>query len=140
MTPNEDRDSTVAIETGFDDSGQIYKIPNRRNQPFTNKFEDEYKQVGMEYAMTDQMYPIAVVPRYSKDFKPGKENPFAGKGNYYLMIYGPYCVAMNCTSKKIRFPVPAEFVGAEIISGSKSTASKKQAIEGKETLVLYRKQ
>jgi len=110
------------------------------SQSFHSKFEEEYKKQGMDYSMADQEYPIAVVPKFVKDFKPGDENLFAGKGKYYLMTYGPYCIAMNCTSKKISFPLPDDFVGAEVLSDTSSKASAKYTLQGKETVVLHRKE
>ena len=87
MTPTEHRDSTIQINTSFNDSGHIYTVPNRTNSAFTDHHEDHYKKAGMDFGMTGRTYPIAVVPRYMKDYRPGKENFFAGKGNYLSLIH-----------------------------------------------------
>ena len=73
-----------------------------------------------------------------KDYRPGKENLFAGKGDYYLMIYGRYCVAMNCTSKTVRFDVPEEFLGAKSVADPAIKATEKFRLKRGETAVFYR--
>ena len=139
MTPKFAYDSTVMINTGFKSSGMQYEIPNRVNMPFNKRFEDEYKQEGKKFSMAGQVYPIAAMPRFFKDFRPGDENLYAGKGTQYLMVYGRYCVAMNCQSKSTNFDVPEDFVGAEILSEStESIAETKYKLKPNETLVLYR--
>ena len=140
MTPTVERDATVMINTGFDGSGAIYKIPNRLNSAFTNKYEEEYKRQGTNYVMADQIIPIAAIPRFIKDFRPGDENLYAGKGNQYLMTYGRYCIAMNCDSRKgITFDIPPEFVGAKVLAGETELAvGAKYKLTPNETLVLYR--
>jgi len=138
ISPNEDRDATVQIKTGFKDSGHIFKVQNRTNAPFKDIFEDHYKDSGMDFGMSGQPYPIAVVPSFMKDYRPGKENLFAGKGDYYLMIYGRYCVAMNCTSKTVRFDVPEEFLGAKSVADPAIKATEKFRLKRGETAVFYR--
>ena len=139
LSPLVERDATIVINTGFDGSGAVHKVRNRVNQPFNNRFEEEYQKQGPKFAMTDVIYPIAAIPSFIKDFKPGKENLYAGKGKQYLMVYGPYCIAMNCTSKKITFEIPSEFVGAEVLSGeTKEDVKAKYKLQGYETLVLYK--
>lgn len=69
--------------------------------------------------MPGQRQPIAVVPVDQLDYAVGTENLYAGKGDLYLMSYGSYFVAMNCTKKNVsNFDLPAEFVGAkDLVSG-----------------------
>ena len=139
ISPTIERDATIAINTGFDGSGAQHTVRNRVNQPFTNRFEDEYKANNPDFAMAEVVYPIAAIPRFITDFKPGKENLYAGKGKQYLMTYGQYCIAMNCESKKFTFEIPREFVGAKVLAGETKTVSKvKYKLQGYETLVLYK--
>ena len=139
LSPTIERDATIAINTGFDGSGAQHTVRNRINQPFTNRYEDDYKKQGPGLAMAEAVYPIAAIPRFIKDFKPGKENLYAGKGNQYLMIYGQYCIAMNCESKKITFDIPPDFIGAKVLAGETETDVKaKYKLQGYETLVLYK--
>jgi len=123
LTPLFQHDATVAIQTVFDGSGQKYEIRNRANMAFTNRYEEEYQQQG----------------KFVTDFKPGKENLYAGKGDQYLLVFGDYCIAMNCSSKKFSFPVPKEFIGAKVLSGESTTEVKsKYRLQSKETLVLFK--
>ena len=140
MTPTVERDATVMINTGFEDSGATHQVRNRTNMAFTKKYEDEYQQQGRKFSMADQIYPIATIPSFIKDFRPGDENLYAGKGQQYLMVYGHYCIAMNCDSRKrITFDIPPEFVGAKVLAGEiKSEVGSKYRIMPNETLVLYK--
>ena len=133
------QDATVAIRTVFDGSGQKHEIRNRTNMAFTTRFEDEYKQQGIKYAMSNQFYPIARIPRFVTNFKPGKENLYAGKGEQYLLTFGDYCIAMNCSSKSFSFPIPEEFVGAKVLSPKSTSEAKSRCrLKAKETLVLFK--
>ena len=139
LSPLMERDATVAINTGFDDSGMSHKVRNRTNLPFKDRFEKEYQKHGPKLAMTDVIYPIAAIPSFIKDFKPGKENLYAGKGTQYLMTYGQYCIAMNCQSKRITFDIPPDFIGAKVLAGkTKTEVRAKYRLQGYETLVLYK--
>ena len=140
MTPTFERDATVVINTRFDGSGARHQIRNRTNMAFTKRYEDEYQKQGPKFSMADQIYPIATIPSFIKDFRAGDENLYAGKGKQYLMVFGQYCIAMNCDSRKrFTFEVPTEFVGAKVLSGETTTApSAKYRMSPNETLVLYR--
>ncbi len=140
LTPNIERDATVWIETRFQDSGEVFKLPDQTNEPFSARYESFYKGEGMYLAVAGEEQPIAKVPRDQENYKPGKENPHAGKGDFYLMRYGSYLIAMNCTRQRsFQFDVPEEFRGStDRVSGSPVTAS---SITAKpwQTIVLVRK-
>ena len=139
MTPVNEYDSTVAINTGFKPSGMKFEIPDRVNQPFTSRFEEDYRKQGTDFAMAHQIYPIAAMPPFIKDFKPGKENLYAGKGTQYLMVYGQYCIAMNCEKKSITFDIPRDFIGAKVLTeGDEKEIKAKYRLKPLETLVLYK--
>lgn len=139
LTPSTERDATVKIETRFNDSGMFYTQPDQTNEPFSRRHEGFYQSEGMSLAVAGEKQPVAKVPADQLDYKLGKENPFAGKGDFYLMEYGPYLIAMNCTKQQsFQFPVPAEFKGAKDLVTGKSVSSTSFAVRPWQTLVLYR--
>jgi len=60
------------------DSGAFYTVPDRTDQIFSHKFDDDYKKAGLHLADAGLRQPIAKVPSAEKDFRPGKENIHAG--------------------------------------------------------------
>jgi len=139
LTPSTERDATIKIETRFKDSGEFFTLPDQTNEPFSRRHEGFYQGEGMSLAVAGEKQPIAKVPADQVDYKPGKENPYAGKGDFYLMEYGPYLIAMNCTKEEsFQFPVPEEFQGAkDLVTGRKMTSAS-AAIRPWQTLVLFR--
>ena len=140
LTPTIERDATVFTETRFTDSGQVYTIPDWTNMGFGKKFEDEYKKEGINLATAGMKLPIAKVPSNNKDFKPGKENIYAGKADLYLLEYGNYFIAMNChSSRSYSFDVPDAFAGSKNLVSGESISKNKLRVEKAQTIVLYRK-
>ncbi len=140
LTPLMERDATVNIETHFRDSGLVYTVQDRTNEPFNGRHEKFYKQAGMQLATAGQKQPIAKVPSSQSEYKPGKENIFAGKGSFYLMEYGPYLVAMNCQAAGSKsFTLPERFGGAvDVVTGQALDAStSRMTLEPLQTVVLY---
>lgn len=96
ITPANERVATVFEDVKFTDSGFKYKRPERVNMAFSDarKFYPNIKS-----ANTGEVLPIAKVPDGVK-FKPGDENSYAGKGEFYTLHYGKYLIGMNCTKDK----------------------------------------
>ncbi|MBK1828699.1 hypothetical protein [Haloferula rosea] len=140
LTPSTERDATVKIETRFKDSGLFFTLPDQTNEPFSRRHEGFYQSQGMTLAVAGEKQPIAKVPADQLDYSPGKENPYAGKGDFYLMHYGPYVIAMNCTRDEVfQFSVPEEFRGVRDLVSGKTSQSSSIAIRPWQTVVLYRK-
>lgn len=140
MTPTIERDAIVRVHTEFKDSGHLFTHPDLTNAPFSQKFEGFYKKEGMHLAVAGQTQPIARVPTEQKDYELGRENIYAGKGEFYLMEYGPYLIAMNCTkNRKIGFDVPEAFRNAkDLANGGSVYGAVKLKTKPGQTMVLYR--
>ena len=142
LTPQIQRDATVRIETRFKDSGKVFTVPNQTNEPFNTRHEKFYQGFGFSLASAGDEQPIAYVPKDQKDWKPGKENAYAGKGDFYLMTYGPYLIAQNCSDKKeAKFEVPEAFMGATNVATGEAIDAKLRMMRlpAEETVVLFRK-
>jgi hypothetical protein len=140
LTPVMERDATVHIQSRFNDSGLTYTIPDQPNMGFGNgRAEGWYKEQGIHNADAGLQQPIAKVPADDVSYKVGKENIHAGKSNFYLMSYGRYFVAMNCTENE-SYPVdiPAEFVGAQDLVSGQLNSTNSVSIAPQQTMVLYR--
>lgn len=95
ITPNFDRVAVVRQDTKFTPSGLIFKRPTGTNAPWgpwLPRYPDEDNS-----ALAGEELPIAKIPD-GIDFKPGQENVYAGKGDLYMLRYGPYLIVMNITS------------------------------------------
>jgi hypothetical protein len=58
LTPVMERDATVHIETRFNDSGEVYTIPDWTNMGFARgRAEDWYEQQGMHLATAGEKQP-----------------------------------------------------------------------------------
>ncbi|MEO5712368.1 MAG: hypothetical protein ABIT37_02685 [Luteolibacter sp.] len=97
ITPVYDRIATVKEEIEYTPSGMEYVRPDWTNFGFGNG--------GPRYpasfisAHAGGKLPIARIPA-GIDFKPGQENLFAGRGDFYQLRYGPYLIAMNMSADK----------------------------------------
>ncbi|MEI6892222.1 MAG: hypothetical protein V5783_08635 [Pontiella sp.] len=140
ITPQMERDVVVRQEIRFNDSGNVFVMPDQANEPFNRRHEKFYKSEGIHLAEAGQEQPIAKVPSKFRDYKPGKENIFAGKGSFYLLEYGDYLIAMNCTKDQaFNFVVPEPFKGAKDLVSGKRLAGKDIAVAPWQTMVLYKK-
>lgn len=140
LTPTMERDATVNITTEFNDSGKTYTLPDWTNMGFGKGREEQYyRNLGMKLAMAGQKQPIANVPRDVKTYETGQENIYAGKGDLYIMTYGSYFVAMNCTDKRsLSIDVPEKFLGGKDLVSGQTCNVQKVRIKPKQTIVLYR--
>ena len=103
ITPTFERLANVHIETKFEDSGMRYTRPDWVNLGFAG-WREWYK--GIHSAHAGEVLPIARIPEGVK-FKPGDENIYAGKADYYELKYGNYVIAINgSTDKTFELSVP----------------------------------
>ncbi|EOR93924.1 hypothetical protein ADIARSV_2917 [Arcticibacter svalbardensis MN12-7] len=138
LGPDFERDATIHIHTEFNNSGLLYTLPDLTDAPFSKGREKDYKDVGMYLAVAGQQQPIAKVPADQTDYEPGKENIFAGKGNFYTMQYGPYLIAMNCTKdKSYSLKIPTKFKGSKDLVEAKSIKTDNITIKPMQTVVLF---
>jgi hypothetical protein len=119
MTPYMERDSIVNIDTVFEDSGEVFTIPDQTNQEFgRGRAESWYADQDIHQAMAGVELPIAKV-RGDDSFVAGQEHIQAGKAQLYTLSYGPYFIAMNCdTEKRFAVEIPSAFSGAkDLVTG-----------------------
>ena len=96
ITPALRRLAVVRQETEFEPSGLFYTRPDWTNMAFANwvQYPDHAHS-----AHAGERLPIAKIPDGIK-FKPGDENVYAGRGQFYRCRYGPYLIGMNCTTDR----------------------------------------
>jgi hypothetical protein len=139
ITPQIERDVIARQETRFNNSGNVFTMPDQANEPFSRRHEKFYKSEGLHLAEAGSEQPIAVVPDKFTDYKPGRENICAGKGIFYLLEYGDYLIAMNCTKdQSFDFEVPDAFIGAKDLVGGKVATGRNAVAEPQQTIVLIR--
>jgi len=138
LTSTIERDVTVNIDSAYSASGDFYTVPDRTDQVFSHKFDDDYKKAGLHLADAGQRYPIAKVPSSEKDYRPGKESIHAGKANVYGMAYGPFCIVMNCGKRADSIPIPAAYNGTKNLVTGVVFKSGKMKVKRGETVVLFR--
>lgn len=97
LTPAFDRIATVLEDVQFTPSGMEYKRPDWTNFGFGNG--GPRYPVAIVSAHAGEKLPIARIPD-GISFKPGQENLFAGRGDFYQLRYGPYLIAMNMSADK----------------------------------------
>ena len=79
------------------------------------------------------------MPESVKGYKPGRENVHAGKGEFYLLRYGKYVIAMNTTTNKTFDFVGPQHAGMirELVSKKNVASSQKISVLPRSTVVLY---
>ena len=134
MTPENDRIANICIESQFEPSGLFF---TRRNWVTLSWLPIRNFYPGIESAHVGEVLPIAKVPG-GIEFKPGEENPYAGKAEFYKMKYGKYLVAMNCTDdKSYDLEVPAGYSNAtDLVTKKKIGNVKLLHIKPRTTVVL----
>ncbi len=97
ITPAFDRIATVHQDERFEPSGLSYTVPDWTDEGFGN---GGYRYPGeLHQAQAGEQMPIARIPA-GVSFKPGDENAYAGKADFYACRYGDYLIGMNCTPAK----------------------------------------
>jgi hypothetical protein len=135
-TPTMDRIAVVQEDTQFTPSGQFYTRPDWTTFGFGNG--GPRYPVAMHSAEAGEKLPIAQVPA-GVTFKPGDENVYAGKGDFYTLRYGNYLIGMNLTTDKtFELKPPADETGAkELVSGKTVNLDAPLKVGPRSTVVLF---
>lgn len=135
ITPVMERLANVYIETKFEDSGMRYTRPDWVNLGFAG-WREWY--TGVHSAHAGEVLPIARIPE-GISFKPGEENAYAGRADYYLLKFGPYMVAMNSsTNKSFELDIPqAKHKVLDLTNGKTEIKGQKMNVPARTTVVLY---
>ncbi len=74
-------------------------------------------------------------------YKVGAENVFAGKGDFYVLPYGDYLIAMNLTADRaFELDVPADFATArDLVRPSVAPGGAGQRTVGPRSTVILRR-
>ncbi|MGJ8640826.1 MAG: hypothetical protein ACSHYA_15660 [Opitutaceae bacterium] len=142
MTPLIERDATVWQKVEFNDSGNVFEVPDMLNAPFNGKLERDYRDGGLGHNLAESgiKQPVAVVPDGFEGYELGKENAYAGKGDFYQLEYGNYLFLMNCTEKKtFDFVIPEHFTNAKDLVSGFTPKIRNIRIRPQQTVVLYKK-
>jgi len=135
-TPTVDQIAVVAEETRFEPSGQFYSRPDWTTFGFGNGGP---KYPGnLHSASAGEKLPIAKVPGDVK-FKPGDENVYCGKTQFYVLRYGNYLIGMNMTTDKTFELTPPSDVSKakELVSGKTMKLAAPIKVAPRSTAVLY---
>jgi hypothetical protein len=114
VTPAYERQAIVREEARFTPLGETYRRPGTVVFGFGNGGAHLKYPPGSlpPSAHAGEELPIAAPPP-GVSFKPGAESVYAGKGDFYLLRYGDYLIAMNTAeAKPASFDVPTEFAAA----------------------------
>ncbi len=135
ITPVMERLANVYIETKFEDSGMRYTRPDWVNLGFAG-WREWY--TGVHSAHAGEVLPIARIPE-GISFKPGEENAYAGRADYYLLKFGSYVVAMNSsTNKSFELEIPqAKHKVLDLTNGKTEIKGRKMNVPARTTVVLY---
>lgn len=133
ITPRFDRIAVVHQESQFTPSGLTYAERDRTNAAFGDwlpKYPGEWHS-----AHAGQVLPIAKIPD-GVAFKPGDENIYAGKAEFYQLRYGPYFIAMNTTADKT-FDYTASANARSLVAKQDVKAGQVLKVGSRSTVVLY---
>jgi hypothetical protein len=114
ITPRIEHQAIVHEEVRFTPSGEIYRRPNVVVFGFGNGGTNlKYPAGSLPTSLhAGEELPVAAAPA-GVTVKPGAESVYSGKGDFYLLRYGDYLIAMNMTADRpAKFDVPADFAGA----------------------------
>ncbi|XHR27570.1 MAG: hypothetical protein ACFUZC_16695 [Chthoniobacteraceae bacterium] len=138
ITPKYDRIAVVGEDVRFEPSGFVYTRPDWTNMGFGNgglRYPGNWKS-----AHAGEELPIAKIPE-GVSFKPGQENVFAGKGDFYQLSYGPYFIAMNTTpDREFEANIPGDGAYTDLRSARILDPGAICKVAPRSTLVLYRRE
>jgi hypothetical protein len=117
-TPTIDRIAVVSENAEFEARGEFYTRPDWVNFGFANG-GPKYP-VEMHSALAGEKLPIAKIPA-GIQFRPGDENVFAGRADFYTLRYGNYLIGMNTrTDKTFELRPPAGIAEARDLASGKT--------------------
>jgi hypothetical protein len=142
INPTFEQQAIVKEEIRFTPSGQVYRRPSAVIFGFANggshlKYPDGSLPLS---AHAGEELPIAAIPP-GVPYKPGQESVFAGKGDFYLLRYGDYLIAMNTTADRtFEFDVPADLAGVRDLAQPEAVPGEagKRFVSPRQTIILRR--
>ncbi|MBV9024649.1 MAG: hypothetical protein JO362_12860 [Streptomycetaceae bacterium] len=136
ITPRFDRSGTVRLQIVFPDSGLRYTEPDWTNYGFAN---GGYAAPGpvLHQAFAGEKLPIAKAPVGVPQPQPGVENPYAGRGTFYSLRYGPYLIGMNAGSTAHWLTTPASGTARNIATGASVSLNGRLQVGPRSTVVLH---
>ncbi|MDF3058961.1 MAG: hypothetical protein K0R17_3176 [Rariglobus sp.] len=142
LTPAFERQAIVREEIRYTPSGHTYRRPGAVVFGFGNggthlKYPGGSLPVS---AHAGEALPIAAIPE-GIPYKIGQESVFAGKGDFYVLHYGDYLIAMNTTAdRSFDFEVPSAFASARdlVRPDSSPPGPGKRAVAARSTIILRR--
>ena len=137
IAPQFDRIATVREEVEVEPSGLTYKRPDWTSWGFGNggpRCPD-----GVHSAHAGEELPVALMPA-GVTYVPGADNVYAGRGSLYRLRYGPYFIAMNCTTgRTFSVEVPVDLrAEADLVTGRPAAGASTWTLSPLTTLVLKR--
>ncbi|MDQ2688263.1 MAG: hypothetical protein M3Y28_10390, partial [Armatimonadota bacterium] len=131
-----DRIAVVHEDEQFTPSGLMFTQPdeiNGQGLPWLPHYPGD-----LHSAQAGEELPIAKIPA-GIAFKPGEENAYAGRAEFYTLRYGPYLIGMNSTpGKTFALPISAGVTKAQnLVSGKTVTLTKPLTVGPMSTVVLY---
>ena len=135
-TPQIDRIAVVQEETEFTPSGKFYTRPDWTAADYL--WGGPAYPVKLHSAMLGERLPIAKIPA-GVQFKPGDENAYAGKGDFYTLRYGDYLIGMNMTPDRTfqLTPPPGVAEARELVSKTVLKLDAPVKVLPRSTVVLW---
>ena len=133
VTPVLERLATVRQEVEFQPSGRIFVRPGRTNSGVGAgglNYPDNVRSIH-----AGETLPIARLPKTAGT---GQENPLAGRGDFYKLLYGPYLFAMNASSREFTFTTPKNIVYKRLPDGGEIAGGTVLKVAPMSTVVLRR--
>lgn len=138
LTPRYQQVAVVQTDVQFEPSGQVWKRPNWINFGFGN---GGHRYPGkLDSAHAGEELPLAKFPADVPQ-QPNRENPYAGRADFYQLRYGPYLIGMN-TSKAKAFdltPPAGRPEVRDLVSGKMLKLNAPVRVEARQTVVLLLK-
>jgi hypothetical protein len=136
LTPEFDRVATVVQDVAFTPSGIDYTRPDWTNFGFANgghRYPASYVS-----AHTGERLPVARIPA-GVGYKPGQENLWAGRGDFYQLRYGSYFIAMNMSADKSFELAAPEHAGTirNLVTGQDVAPGSAAKVGPRTTVVLH---
>lgn len=125
--------ATVAVQTGYVPSGQVWVRPDKAVLLKNNAINQAY---GASLAEAGEELPLVKAPE-GVTIKPGMDSVFAGHGDSYVLRFGGYTVAVNSSeTKPFAFQVPPH-EGNELLSGRPMPVGSRLQMQPLSTVIFY---
>jgi hypothetical protein len=136
LAPQYQQVAVVYEDVKFDPSGKSWKRPNWTNFGFGG---GGYRYPGkLDSALEGEELPIPKMPADVPQV-PGKDNPYAGRADFYQLRYGPYLIGMNTTADKtfeLASPVGLK-QAPDLVTGKTIPLDQPLKVEPRTTVVLF---